>query len=138
MKATEFAQFFDFTIYPREECVIPQNLVGCGPFCMCEMDEIKYVVIDNQGIFQSRYISDVSQLSECFDSMLKDYIDDDIEDNGFVYNSKQKKTYYEQALEWLKKSSNEMYKEGYLEEILKALTDPTTIEDDLKEKEMSI
>ena len=129
MKATEFANFFEFSIQTKEDYgELPKGLEhDC--FCLCDIKDIKYVVTDDQGCFSNRYISDVRELADCFDPELPDYIDSNIEEDGFVYDEKSNDTYYEQALKWC--DNNGQY--IGIKDIIRALVDPSTIEDDVKE-----
>ena len=79
MKATDFANYFDFDI---QRC------------------DTGYEVFDLQVCFDTRYIQDISELVDCFDSMLDDYVFD-IEDYGFEYDEDSPLTETEQAIEWM-------------------------------------
>lgn len=82
MKATELADFFDFTIRLNVDNELDE-------YGKDDDEPTKYVVEDNQWCFASRYIDDVSELTECFDSMLDDYIIRDLEEEfGFEYDYK--------------------------------------------------
>ena len=107
MKATEFCKFFEFSLerkhgYDEDE------------------DEYNYVAMDDQGTLDPRYVMDVDDLTECFDSLLKDYIDDGIQEHGFEYNLMSDTSYYEQALKWIKTEANELIKKCY-QEVVEAL-----------------
>ena len=92
MKATEFAEFFDFTISLNTEGLVDD----------CDDEPTKYIVEDNQWCFHTRFINEVDWLTECFDSMLMDYIEDYIEEHGFEYDDdNDERTYYEAAAEWI-------------------------------------
>ena len=118
MKATEFCKFFDFTL---EKCDIDEYGDECG-----------YKATDDQGVFYTRYVMDVKDLSDGFDSMLQDYIENDIEANGFDFDPTcDKQTYYEQALTWC--DNNEIWKNTDTREIIACLVNPDLIEDDLED-----
>ena len=118
MKATEFCKFFEFTLHKEH---------GFDE----EDGEYNYIATDDQGTFHPRYAIDVNELTEMFDSMLKDYVDDNLEEDGFEYDD-HIGAYYEQALEWARQ--NEFYKEHapQMIEVLEALTEGR-LEDDTVE-----
>lgn len=118
MKATEFAKWFDFTIMLNTEN--EEDEFG---------DVSKYIVEDDQSVFYTRHIDRITDLADCFDSMLMDYIDDAIEEHGFDYDENADGTYYEQALEWAKANEDKVYS-GYIE-MLECLVNPEFIEDDV-------
>ena len=124
MKATDFVARFEFSIrrIPFEE--LPEEEKE-----EFEGDEVVYEVSDDQGVFDSRYINHVSDLVNCFDSMLNDYVNDNIEEDGFEYNEDTSwKGYYEQALDWCEQQED--YRNSYLKEIIRCLAYPSAIEDD--------
>ena len=92
MKATEFAEFFDFRIgfnseeYANEEDYEPS----------------KYIVWDKQGYYTPWFIDDVSDLTWCVDTMCDDYVLRDLEDEyGFEYNKwADDRTIYEAAADF--------------------------------------
>lgn len=118
MKATEFAKWFDFTITLNTE----NEADECG-------DVTKYIVEDDERVFHTRYIDCVSDLADCFDSMLMDYIETPMEECGFDYDIDADGTFYEQALEWAKANKSKVY-DGYIE-MLECLVNPEKIEDDV-------
>lgn len=114
MKATEFANFFDFTIQKGEE--------------LNEFRELsKYDVVDDQGCFHTRHIDDVRELVDCFDSMLDDYIFSSLEEDGF-----EKEGFDEDTIKFAEKN----YGECGFTEIIRAFVNPNLIEDDIYEKEL--
>ena len=110
MNATDFCNFFDFTIVKEH---------GYN-----DDEEYNYIGIDDWGVFQNRYSEDIEGISEWFDSMLKDYIDDDIEENGFTHVNNA--TYYDEALQWAIDNKHDCYIP-----VLNALVNPETLVDDL-------
>lgn len=123
MKATEFANFFEFEIRKGE---IPDEFG----------DISKYDVVDCQGVFDTRHIDDVKDLVNCFDSMIDDYIFSNInyhlEEEGkdeidfeYMWGSFD----FEKGLEIAK----EIYGEdgGVYVPILEAFVNPDLIEDDM-------
>ena len=117
MKATEFCKFFEFTIYKSH---------GIDE----DGDEYNYIAVDDQGVFHSRYITDITEIANCFDSLLMDYIESNVEEDGFKYDDNRNGTYYEQLLEWLKEVN---YYEWYID-VVSCLIDPRLIVDDVEEK----
>lgn len=130
MKATDFCNFFEFSIerIAKEE----YEKVKDSDFAWADENADKiYAVRDDQGVFQTRYINDISDLSECFDSLLNDYIDEDVEEDGFKnieYDTE--KSYYEQMLDWM--NNDERYKGTFVQDIVYCLTNPSAIEDDVE------
>lgn len=115
MKATDFANFFDFTIQKGEE--------------LDEFGEIsKYDVVDDQGVFHTRHINDVKDLVDCFDSMLNDYIFDSLEEDGFG-----KEGFNEDTIKFAEKKYGD---DCGFTEMIKAFVNPDLIEDDVYEKEV--
>ena len=137
MKATEFCDFFEFSIarISKEEYKdIKKNDNHWYNFHWADENEDNiYEVSDMQGVFEPRYINKVADLTECFDSMLNDYIDEDVEENGFTNDENNtEKSYYEQMLDWL--PTSEIYKNSTgLIELVACLVNPWMIEDDTKE-----
>ena len=118
MKATEFCKFFEFTL---------QKEHGYDE----EYGEYNYVAYDDQGVFHPRYVTYVDELTDMFDSCLKDYIDDNLEEDGFKADE-YCGSYYQQALDWVKgldvNEVNQLIKNCYTD-ILEALV-TGTLEDD--------
>ena len=86
MKATDFANFFEFhiEIIPTEDYIeILEDDNTDDLFCWATGNSTVYAVIDDQAGFDTRYIDKVQDLTECFDSLHKDYIEDLIEEDGF-------------------------------------------------------
>ena len=126
MKATDFVNFFDFYIVTAKdyEEIIDEDIEPE------ETDDINYIAIDRQGVFQNRYIKNIRDIADCFDSMLTDYIDTEIEEDGFNYNPEIGTTYYEQALKWVNENpDDECYKD-----VIEALVHPETIIDDVTQE----
>ena len=122
MKATEFCNYFEFTLV-RENGVTDDG------------KEYNYQVVDNQGTFDTKYIDKITELTDCFDSMLKDYIDDYIEENGFKYDKGSDRSYYEQALSWVVDTT---LSETNTHWVIAALADPETLADDTSEEWYSL
>ena len=116
MKASDFCDFFEFTLFK-------------GGYEDEDGITYPYMATDNQGTFEPRFVESVSELSNCFDSLLVDYINDDVESNGFVFDNDDFREYYVQLLEWINES--EWYKDSYLANIVECLVDPLQIEDDM-------
>lgn len=113
MKATEFCQFFDFTL-EREGGVDEWD------------GEYNYVASDNQGCWDDRHAENIEDITDWFDACLHDYLRDDLEEDGFKPNANG--NYWEQALEWCK--TNDMYKDSQHMQVIACLLDPELIEDD--------
>lgn len=98
MKATEFCKFFEFTL-EKEHGIIPESELYAG-------EEYNYIATDDQGVFHPRYVMKVDELIDAFDICLNDYIDSNLEEDGFEYDKEKEvdETYYEQALKWAKKN----------------------------------
>ena len=122
MKATEFCKFFDFTLEKGEFEVKNDFIYDDGVY--------KYRATDDQGVFADRYTNDITDITDWFDSCLQDYINDDVEEDGFVYVKEQPGSYYEQMLSWLKENGDTYY---YY--VVASLVDPRLIVDDLREEE---
>lgn len=137
MKATEFCDFFEFSIarISKEEYKdIKEDDNHWYNFHWADENEDNiYEVSDMQGVFEPRYINKVADLTECFDSMLNDYIDEDVEENGFTYDENNtEKTYYEQMIDWLPTSETYKNSTGFIE-LVACLVNPWMIEDDAEE-----
>ena len=116
MKASTFCEFFEFDIKR-----------------ISNIEMGNYEVYDLQGVFHSRYVDDVSELIDCFDSMLNDYIDDDVEVHGFSNDENNtEKSYYEQMLDWMQ--ANDNYKDTTICEVVACLVNPELIIDDTEEE----
>ena len=109
MKASEFCEYFDFTLTKNED--------GW------------YIATDNQGVFDNRYCIVITDLAECFDILLENYIDDDLEYDGF--NPEDRTNYYEKAEQWLKEKG-ETNTTFY--EVIRVLNNPQLLEDDVSER----
>lgn len=139
MKATEFCNFFEFTIIEEHGVIDSKgrdqegNLVD--PYGFYE-GAYNYRISDDQGTFSNRYIQEVSELTECFDSMLQDYVNNTIEEYGFEDDAKSEKTYYEQALEWIDEKCPDLQNTD-TREVIECLVHPEKIVDDLV-KDMSM
>jgi len=130
MKATEFADFFEFWIEPTDRKTVEKANDECV-FNYADLNADKfYRVVDGQGCFRTRYISDIKDLAECFDSLLNDYIDEDVESAGFEYSESNPKTYYEQMLDYMLKDKEY----AGVCEIVRCLVNPSLIEDDVERK----
>ena len=118
MNASEFADFFEFYIEYApgiDDDGIPYN----------------YVVSDNEVVFQDRLIDNVSELADCFDSMLMDYIDGTLEDYGFVEDTHSNLSYYEQAQKWIETECPELRGTDTYE-VICCLVNPKLIVDDVR------
>lgn len=96
MKASEFCKFFDFT-YEKEHGYADTEFYS---------GEYNYKATDDQGVFHDRLVKDVKDFSDEFNSMLQDYIQDDLEEQGF--ESEVNENYWVSALKWI--GDNENYK----------------------------
>lgn len=127
MKATDFCKYFDFTLWVNDTN---------------EEDEFgnatKYFATDDQECFKPRYIDDVRELSDCFDSMLIDYVDRELYYYGFQYNSDSDKAFYEQAKEWIENTINNPLFDSYTYEVICCLINPDNIINDLAPKEKTM
>lgn len=112
MKATEFAKFFEFTIQFATDFDEYGN-------------EAKYEVIDDQGVFHTRYINKIEELIDCFDSMLDDYIFSIFEEDGYKFNEHE--NYFKQLEKW---TQDKKEYEG-IREIILCFIYPELIEEDL-------
>lgn len=126
MKATDFCKYFDFTLWVNDTN---------------EEDESgyvsKYIATDDQGCFQARYVNDVKDLADCFDSMLMDYVDSELYYHNFKYDDKSNLAFYEQAKEWIENTINNPLFDSYTYEVICCLVNPNNIIDDLAPKEES-
>ena len=111
MKATEFCKFFEFTL-EKEHGIVPEADTFYGG------NEYNYIATDDQGVFNPRYAMEVNDLVDLFDICLKNYIDDNLEEDGFEFDKENtKEDYYEQALKWARENKYS----PYIAEILEAL-----------------
>lgn len=122
MKATEFCKYFEFTL-TREHGFDEND------------GEYNYIATDDQGTLDPRHVMNVDDLTECFDSLLTDYIDDSIQVDGFKYDLMSHSSYYEQALEWIKTKADELTKRCY-QEVVEALV-TGKLEDDMEKEDNS-
>ena len=134
MKASDFCEFFEFSISKHKRAEMDKSCFG-GHFDWSDEDEpIVYAVRDDQGVFETRYINRVSQLVDCFDSMLPDYVDETLVENGFVYDedaeANAEAAYYEQARDYISNSCS--YLQGTdTFDVIFCLTHRDYIEDDV-------
>lgn len=112
MKASEFCSFFDFTLVKENGYVDEDFYSG----------DYQYRATDDQGVFHDRYAADVKDLADEFDSMLQDYVDDDLEYNGFEPPATG--DYYEAALQWLETSE---LKNTDIHDVVKVLVNPNEL-----------
>lgn len=122
MQATEFCHYFEFSLNKEH---------GFDD----DGSEYNYAVVDDQGVFDTRYIMQIDELVNCFDVMLRDYVEDYVEDNGFEYDSSLEKTYYEQALQWIIDTDLAGTDTHW---VIAALVDPKTLADDTAEEWYSL
>lgn len=127
MKATDFCKYFDFTLWVND--TNEKDEFG---------DTSKYLATDDQECFEPRYIDDVRELSDCFDSMLMDYVDSELYYHNFQYNSNSDKAFYEQAKEWIENTINNPLFDSYTYEVICCLVNPNNIIDDLALKEKTM
>lgn len=119
MKATEFCNFFDFTLEKGNYKVKHDVVYADGTY--------KYCATDDQVCFHDRYVNDVNDLASEFNSCLQDYVDDYIEEDGFEYDKEKEGSYYDQAVEF----AEGIYKEDSIFiHVLKVLNGTETLEDD--------
>lgn len=104
MTISDFCSFFDFT-FQEGNFILSDN----DDNYMIEAGEYKYMASDDQGCFCNRYANDIGDFISMFDSMVYDYIDSNIEEDGFIYDQKADGSYYDQAFKWL--SGREDYKD---------------------------
>lgn len=119
MKATEFCKLFDFTLEKGEFEVKNDITYDDGIY--------KYCATDDQACFHDRYVNDVNELVNEFDSCLQNYVNDYIEEDGFEYDKEKNETYYDQAIEFGKDIYDE---DSVFMHILKVLFGTETLEDD--------
>jgi len=119
MKASKFAEFFDFNIVRN---------YGCN-----ELDGLyRFEVIDNNGTLPTRRILSVGDLTHCFGSLIEDYIFSNLEYHGFDYAQKGRD--YPAALDFAKKKS--VFKDSDTKEVIECMIDPNLIEDDISDYEV--
>ena len=92
MKATEFCKWFDFTL-------------DKGEFYDEDGVDWKYCATDDQGVFANRYADNVDDFADMFDSCLQDYVDEDLEYNGFDPDDYEPSQYYMSASRWCEDES---------------------------------
>lgn len=119
MKATEFCNFFDFTLEKGKFEVKNDIIYDDGVY--------KYRATDDQVCFHNRYVNDVNELVNEFDSCLQNYVNDYIEEDGFEYDKEKNGTYYDQAIEFGKDIYDE---DSVFMHMLKVLFGTETLEDD--------
>ena len=81
MKATEFSQYFEFTLDKIPFSEVPEDERDDFP----EGTEYVYCATDDQGTFATRYFDNISLITEQFNSCLTDYVERTIEEDGFMY-----------------------------------------------------
>lgn len=119
MKATEFCNFFDFTLEKGEFEVKNDIIYDDGVY--------KYCATDDQACWDDRYVNDVNDLASEFDSCLQNYVNDYIEEDGFEYDKEKDGSYYDQAVEF----AEGIYKEDSIFiHVLKVLNGTEELEDD--------
>ena len=117
MKASKFVGFFDFTV-TREDHVDKDG------YCS------RFYVTDNHGCFESRENMYIDGLAHDFNACFEDYIDAPLKEAGFIYDSSRRKSYYSQALEFLKGKTE--HKELY--DVINCILHPEKIKDDISPK----
>ena len=118
MKATEFCEFFDFTIEKKE---------GHIDDVPCYEGTYNYIGVDNEGVFCNRYAKDIKEIADWFDSMLLDYVQTPLEEAGF--EPPIKVNYWKAALEYIENKKD--WNHSKLTDVVMCLIDPDLIEDDL-------
>ena len=131
MKATEFTKYFEFSISSinKNDIDFDYDYFNYAD----ENDNDFYIVTDDQCVFRPRIISNVETLTECFDSMLHDYIDEDIEQSGFIYHADENDGYYEQMLDYMR--NNDEYNNTWVYDVVSCIVNPALIENDVKEEQ---
>ncbi len=123
MKATEFAYFFEFSLEKVPLSEVPEDIREDFDGSVSEV----FVARDCQGVFQARYFDKLTLLVEQFDSMLSDYIKENIEEDGFEPDHD--RDYYQQALEYCDSSAE--YRKTTLRDVVACIVDPSQLEDDV-------
>lgn len=113
MKASEFCKFFDFT-YEKEYGYADTDFYS---------GEYNYKATDDQGVFHDRLVKNVADFADEFDSMLQDYIQDDLDEQGF--EPELNENYWKSALLWI--GDNEYYK--ITKNVIECLLYPEKIEE---------
>lgn len=116
MKATKFCEFFEFHIQPATEPDEYGNMY-------------KYEVVDSQGIFDTRYVNEVKELPDCFDSLYDDYIFELFEEDGLEFSESENK--FQQIISAME--NNDRYYNSHIKEIVNCILDGNLIEDDVEE-----
>lgn len=106
MKATDFCNFFEFSIQKTNS---------------------QFEVVDIQGVFDTRYVKKVSELVYCFGSMEDDYIWHDIEDT-YGYDGQHD---YENAQKWIEEKCHDLLNTDMYDVICAFASDGRTIENDV-------
>lgn len=112
MKIYDFCKTFDFTF-------------ETGEFFDDDGEKYLYRASDDQNCFHDRLENDVENFIDDFDSMVPDYIDDDLEYNGFIYDDKSPEAYYTQAYKWI--SGQPDYNDTWLYEIVSVFSGHDTL-----------
>lgn len=92
-----------------------------------------YRVIDGQGVFGDRYIETIDGLTECFDSMLPDYVDYNVEEDGFREDENSPLSRYEQLQNWI--MTQKEYQDSYIYDWIMAVNAPSLIIDNTATEE---
>ena len=122
MKASEFAKFFDLTIY-REDHLDEEGYPA------------RFYVVDDQGVFPTKDIYAVDGLLYAVnEAMYKDYLDSALEEHGFVYDANRRKWYYGQAFEFLKEKKKEDKSFKVYYDVVNCILHPEYIGDDVSPK----
>ena len=113
MTGYDFCKFFDFTLTKEHGTADEDFYEG----------EYNYRAIDDQGCLHDRLVDNIADLTDVFDALLPDYVDEDLTYNGFKPN--REKAYYEEALDWMdetgKLKSSNTYK------VVSSLVHPETL-----------
>lgn len=127
MNASDFANFFDFSIEWVENEKVDENDLFFHGTINENGTFTGYQVVDDQCVFDTRYIDEVRDLPECFDSLLVDYIDSDLEEYGyhsFPFDG------YENAKDWIKENCPDL-KNTHIYNVICCLVNPELIFDDV-------
>ncbi len=118
MKASKFCSFFGYTIRRNEGFTEDGELY-------------RYEVVDNDGTFATRYVRNVTELTDQFDQCLQNYVDDTLQEYGFMPDDNSSDGFYTQALKFINDGKGADLKGTDTHMIIECLCNPLKIEDDI-------
>lgn len=123
MNVIDFCKFFNFSI----EIISIDEVSEDAREEYDLQEEWVYEMVDDQGVFQTRYADNIADIADLFDSMLPDYVDSNLEEGGFTPDNYSETPVYEQAIEFF---NGKPLEDSQLMQVVKVLADPSLLIDD--------